>query len=140
MNLSRLEPQDRPLHQPGRQTTQFLSTRLLSIRRLLRGARVVAAPVLALVVLAALPLDVALSVNTAPPVEATAVTAAAEFIAVTDIAIVEITRAAAMSGLERPAIDRQRSRRVVGRVGHRWVVRARLIKRRITVSAAARLR
>ena len=42
--------------------------------------------------------------------------------------------------LERPANDRQRSRRVVGRVGHRWVVRARLIKRRITVSAAARLR
>ena len=29
---------------------------------------------------------------------------------------------------------------MVGRVGHRWVARARLIKRRITVSAAARLR
>jgi hypothetical protein len=101
VNLSRLEPQDRPLHQPGRQTTQFLSTRLLSTRRLLRGARVVAAPLLALVVLAALPLDVALSVNTTPPVEVTAEPAAAEVvadIAVADITDADITRPAAMPG------------------------------------------
>ena len=42
--------------------------------------------------------------------------------------------------LERPAIDVQRSRRVVGLVGHLYCLRARLIKRRSTVSAAARLR
>ncbi|SFO65895.1 hypothetical protein SAMN05216207_11601, partial [Pseudonocardia ammonioxydans] len=40
--------------------------------------------------------------------------------------------------LERPANDVQRSRRVIGRVGHRYWVRARLIRRRITVSVAAR--
>ena len=101
MNLSRLKPQDRPAHQPGRQTTQFLSTRLLSTRllstrllstrRLLRGARVVAAPLPALVVLAALSLDVALSVNATPPLEDTPVTAAAAVVA-------DIARAAAMPG------------------------------------------
>jgi hypothetical protein len=63
---------------------------------------------LAIVVLAVLSVDVALSVNTAPPVEVTAVTTAAEFIAVADITVAditgadittaEITRAAAMSG------------------------------------------
>ncbi len=57
-----------------------------------------------------------------------------------DSALDLATEWACSADLERPAEDRQRSRRVVGRVGHRWVVRARLIKRRITVSAAARLR